>query len=70
MVRVLRGTNGFYQYQIRFLGYKGVLVVDDLLEGYDMCTRESMLKFEGDASRPVIEIAQAFNKPKPMYLNR
>ena len=58
------------QFQIRFLGYKGVVVVDEMLTDCDMCLRPSMRKFRGDESNAVIEIANVFNRPKPMYLNR
>ncbi|KAL4067761.1 RNA dependent RNA polymerase-domain-containing protein [Scleroderma citrinum] len=58
-------------YQIRFLGYKGVVSVDPQLEGICMCLRPSMRKFvvpwKDDAE---IEIAGAFGNPKTPHLNR
>lgn len=60
-----------YQYQIRFLGYKGMVGIDDQLEGIKMCLRPSMNKFDSPTvSEANIEIALAFEKPMPMYLNR
>ncbi|KAF9453025.1 RdRP-domain-containing protein [Macrolepiota fuliginosa MF-IS2] len=62
-------------YQIRFLGYKGVVAVDEQLDklgnGIHMRLRESMCKFEvaNDDIAP-IEIAQAFEHPNVCYLNR
>ncbi|KAJ7709483.1 RNA dependent RNA polymerase-domain-containing protein [Mycena rosella] len=64
-------------YQIRFLGYKGVVSVDDELDkhpdGILMRLRPSMKKFDSDdvtAMNAEIEIAQAFEKPNTAYLNR
>ncbi|KAF9469267.1 RNA dependent RNA polymerase-domain-containing protein [Collybia nuda] len=62
-------------YQIRFLGFKGVVGVDTHLDGHPngilMRLRGSMNKFEskqeGEAD---IEIAQAFERPMTCYLNR
>lgn len=65
------------QYQIRFLGYKGVVAVDEQLDlrkdGIQMCLRPSMNKFqakEDDIEIAPIEIAQAFEMPNTCYLNR
>ncbi|KAH8117020.1 RNA dependent RNA polymerase-domain-containing protein [Phellopilus nigrolimitatus] len=58
-------------YQIRFLGYKGVVCVDDQLEGVAMRLRESMRKFQVNKTAVAdIEIAKAFHSPGTMYLNR
>ncbi|THG97697.1 hypothetical protein EW026_g4356 [Hermanssonia centrifuga] len=58
-------------YQIRFLGYKGMVAVDDQLEGIRMRLRESMNKFEGPKDDfAEIEIARAFERPGTCYLNR
>ncbi|KAF7337989.1 RNA-dependent RNA polymerase [Mycena venus] len=64
-------------FQIRFLGYKGVVSVDDELDkrpdGILMRLRPSMKKFESDdfmAMSAEIEIAMAFEKPNIAYLNR
>ncbi|KXN89587.1 putative RNA-dependent RNA polymerase 1 [Leucoagaricus sp. SymC.cos] len=62
-------------YQIRFLGYKGVVAVDEQLDqtgkGIHMRLRDSMLKFEvSDDQEAPIEIAQAFEHPNACYLNR
>ncbi|KAF7339727.1 RNA-dependent RNA polymerase [Mycena sanguinolenta] len=56
-------------YQIRWAGCKGMLSVDHQLRGHVMCIRPSMLKFTADNSTK-IEIARAFDKPGPYYLNR
>ncbi|KAI0348632.1 RdRP-domain-containing protein [Trametopsis cervina] len=55
--------------QVRFMGSKGMLSVDHLLSGRAICLRPSMIKFEAPESRN-IEIARAFYKPGPFYLNR
>ncbi|KAH9857867.1 RdRP-domain-containing protein [Lenzites betulinus] len=56
-------------YQVRFQGSKGVLSVDHTLPGRSILLRPSMIKFEAPNSRN-IEIARAFSKPSPYYLNR
>lgn len=59
------------QYQIRFLGNKGVVRVDPELEGIQMRLRPSMEKFKvHDIHEADIEIARAFSNPGKMYLNR
>ncbi|KAK0470607.1 RNA dependent RNA polymerase-domain-containing protein [Armillaria novae-zelandiae] len=60
-------------YQIRFLGYKGVVAVDPRLDDRPirMRLRPSMGKFQDSrATEANIEIANYFNKPMPSYLNR
>ncbi|SJL00749.1 uncharacterized protein ARMOST_04063 [Armillaria ostoyae] len=62
-------------YQIRFLGYKGVVAVDPELDhdpnGIRMKLRPSMKKFEDSRlSEADIEIARAFDRPNTSYLNR
>ncbi|GLB34759.1 putative RNA polymerase [Lyophyllum shimeji] len=62
-------------YQIRFLGYKGVVGVDEQLDkhpdGICMRLRRSMGKFKvSQAETADIEIAQAFEHPNTCYLNR
>ncbi|KAF7980169.1 hypothetical protein HWV62_39639 [Athelia sp. TMB] len=58
-------------YQIRFLGYKGVVAVDVQLPGIFMRLRPSMNKFKGREDEfAEIEIARAFSKPNTSYLNR
>ncbi|KAI6002488.1 RNA dependent RNA polymerase-domain-containing protein [Pisolithus orientalis] len=58
-------------YQIRFLGYKGMVVVDPFLEGIHMRLRKSMRKFDVQGKDYAeIEIASAFTEPKPVHLNR
>ncbi|KDQ20445.1 hypothetical protein BOTBODRAFT_124037 [Botryobasidium botryosum FD-172 SS1] len=56
-------------YQIRIGGYKGMLSVDYKMKEPTLCVRPSMDKFDAPNSRD-IEIARAFDKPGPMYLNR
>lgn len=50
------------------LGAKGMISLDNRLNGDMLCLRKSMIKFEGDGSD--IEICGAGLKPLPMYLNR
>lgn len=56
-------------FQIRFQGSKGMLSVDHKLSGRLLCLRQSMIKFSAPNS-PVIEIARAFDRPTPYFLNR
>ena len=63
------------QYQIRFLGFKGVVAIDEQLDGNPdgilMRLRPSMKKFENSqAVFADIEIAQSFERPNNCYLNR
>ncbi|KAG6336315.1 hypothetical protein ID866_2764 [Astraeus odoratus] len=61
----------YLQYQIRFLGYKGVVSVDTQLEGIRMCLRPSMKKFSvPEQDYADIEIASAFGRPMVPHLNR
>lgn len=55
-------------YQIRLGGLKGMLCVDERLDGRIICTRPSMNKFT--APDLTVEIARAFDRPMYMYLNR
>ncbi|KAH9945817.1 RNA dependent RNA polymerase-domain-containing protein [Epithele typhae] len=58
-------------YQIRFLGFKGMVGIDERLKGVKMRLRKSMKKFEGlDKDAAPIEIARWFDKPGTSYLNR
>jgi len=58
-------------YQFRFLGYKGVVVVDHRLEGIKMRLRPSQHKFPvEDDEEAVFEIARSFDFPNPVHLNR
>ncbi|KAI6035723.1 RNA dependent RNA polymerase-domain-containing protein, partial [Pisolithus marmoratus] len=58
-------------YQIRFLGYKGMVSVDPYLEGIHMCLRPSMRKFDVPGrDHAGIEIAAVFERPKMPHLNR
>ena len=57
------------------MGYKGVLAIDQQLDkdprGIHMRLRLSMKKFDtNDEDNAPIEIAQAFGRPNPCYLNR
>ncbi|KAL8810430.1 MAG: hypothetical protein Q9200_002580 [Gallowayella weberi] len=54
--------------QIRYAGAKGMISLDDRLEGEVLCLRPSMIKFEATSNS--IEICGAGFKPLPMYLNR
>jgi RNA-dependent RNA polymerase len=55
-------------YQIRLGGVKGMLCVDERLEGRILCIRPSMDKFVSPDR--MVEIARAFDRPMSMYLNR
>ncbi|KAK5629284.1 hypothetical protein RRF57_005000 [Xylaria bambusicola] len=55
--------------QIRWAGAKGMLSLDDTLEGNVMCVRESMLKFDSLDTQN-LEICDVANKPIPLVLNR
>ncbi|EAU88888.2 RNA-dependent RNA polymerase [Coprinopsis cinerea okayama7 len=55
--------------QVRIGGAKGMLSVDYTLTGHKICLRPSMVKFEAP-TRKYIEIARAFDRPTPYYLNR
>ena len=55
--------------QIRFAGAKGMISLDNRLDGESLCLRPSMIKFEGSNATD-IEICGAGFKPLPMYLNR
>ncbi|TCD70921.1 hypothetical protein EIP91_000827 [Steccherinum ochraceum] len=59
-------------YQIRFLGYKGVVSVDHELKGIKMRLRPSMNKFSvpQDEEEAEIEIAKAFERAGEAHLNR
>ncbi|TBU35633.1 RdRP-domain-containing protein [Dichomitus squalens] len=58
-------------YQIRYLGYKGMVGIDERLEGVKMRLRPSMNKFDAlDKDVAPIEIARWFDKPGTSYLNR
>jgi RNA-dependent RNA polymerase len=58
-------------YQFRFLGYKGVVVVDHNLQGIKMRLRESQRKFPvHDIEWAEFEIARSFDYPNPVHLNR
>ena len=58
-------------YQFRFLGYKGVVVVDHRLKGIKMRLRESQRKFPvHDVEEAEIEVARFFDYPNPVHLNR
>jgi hypothetical protein len=56
-------------FQIRFGGAKGVVCVDDRLEGRVVALRESMEKFSAPEHN-TIEVARTFDRPSPMYFNR
>jgi RNA-dependent RNA polymerase len=58
-------------YQFRFLGYKGVVVVDHRLEGIKMRLRRSQCKFPvNDDDEADFEIARSFDSPTRSHLNR
>ena len=55
--------------QVRIMGSKGMLSTDHTLRGRAVVLRPSMIKFEAPTARN-IEIATAFDKPIPYFLNR
>jgi len=58
-------------YQFRFLGYKGVVVVDTRLDGVKMRLRGSQCKFPVfNEEVAEFEIAGSFDTPIPVHLNR
>ncbi|VDB94968.1 unnamed protein product [Peniophora sp. CBMAI 1063] len=58
-------------YQIRFLGYKGVVVVDHRLTGVRMRLRRSQRKYVAhEVTSAPLEIARAFDYPNTAFLNR
>jgi hypothetical protein len=58
-------------YQIRFMGSKGMVSVDHTLTGSVICLRPSMIKFNVPTGRHQdIEVARAFDRPGPCFLNR
>ncbi|KAG1792180.1 RNA dependent RNA polymerase-domain-containing protein [Suillus plorans] len=58
-------------YQIRFLGFKGVVAVDKQLKGIHLRLRESMNKFKDHGEEyAMIEIARPVVKPNTPHLNR
>jgi RNA-dependent RNA polymerase len=58
-------------YQFRFLGYKGVVVVDHRLKGIKMRLRGSQRKFPvHNVEQAEFEIARSFDYPNPVHLNR
>jgi len=67
--RVLPKSKGFpTAFQVRWAGAKGMLTVDPLLQGGNVCVRPSMVKFESDDRE--LEICDVASKPMPMVLNR
>jgi RNA-dependent RNA polymerase len=58
-------------YQFRFLGYKGIVVVDCRLEGIKMRLRPSQCKFPvPDVEEADFEIVRTFDHPNPVHLNK
>jgi RNA-dependent RNA polymerase len=58
-------------YQFRFLGYKGVVVVDNRLKGIKLRLRPSQCKFPvPDVEEAYFEIARTFDYPNEVHLNR
>ncbi|KAF3070560.1 putative RNA-dependent RNA polymerase 2 [Daldinia childiae] len=56
-------------FQIRWAGAKGMLSLDDTLQGTTMRIRPSMIKFESEDSK-YLEICDMGNRPIPLVLNR
>jgi RNA-dependent RNA polymerase len=67
----LRGRVLPFAFQYRFLGCKGVVVVDHGLLGIKMRLRESQRKFPvHDVDEAEFEIARPYDHPNPVHLNR
>ena len=60
----------FSAVQIRLAGNKGMIIVDHKLSGDTIFVRDSMNKFSFDYESLDVEIADVFDRPKPMFLNR
>ncbi|KAG9119949.1 hypothetical protein FRC07_004787, partial [Ceratobasidium sp. 392] len=56
-------------FQIRIGGSKGMVRMDPKLSGEQLCLRPSMTKFEAPGEL-TLEIARAFERPSPCFLNR
>jgi RNA-dependent RNA polymerase len=58
-------------YQFRFLGYKGVVVVDHRLQGIRLRLRQSQRKFPvHDVGEAEFEIVHSYDYPNPAHLDR
>ena len=58
-------------YCFRFVGYRGVVVVDHRLQGIRMRLRKSQRRFPvHDVEEAEFEITRSFDCPNPVYLNR
>jgi RNA-dependent RNA polymerase len=60
----------FSAVQVRLAGNKGMLIVDHTLSDDTIFVRDSMNKFILDYESLDVEIADVFDHPKPMFLNR
>jgi len=65
-----RRRGHFSAVQIRLAGHKGMLIVDHASPDDAICVRHSMDKFGFDSKSLDVEIAEVFDRPKPMFLNR
>jgi len=65
-----RRRGPFSAAQIRLAGNKGMLIVDHTLSDDTIFVRDSMNKFAYDYESLDVEIADVFDRPKPVFLNR
>ena len=65
-----RRRRSFSAVQIRLAGNKGMLIVDHTSSDDVIFVRDSMNKFAVDHGSLDVEIAEVFDRPKPMFLNR
>ncbi|KAI1084614.1 rna-dependent rna polymerase [Whalleya microplaca] len=56
-------------FQIRWAGAKGMLCLNDNLQGLKLCMRPSMIKFQSNDGK-YLEICDMATKPIPLVLNR
>ncbi|KAI1106408.1 RdRP-domain-containing protein [Jackrogersella minutella] len=64
-----QGSDNTTCFQIRWAGAKGMLSLDDTLQGTVMRIRDSMVKFESE-DKQFLEICDMGKKPIPLVLNR
>jgi RNA dependent RNA polymerase len=56
-------------FQIRYAGAKGMLSMDNRLQGHKICVRPSMVKFSGN-DKSYLELCDIASTPIPLFFNR